>query len=117
MARVRGPKRSYKLNGKLLNYSKKRNTTYRMGIWLLEGKRHVLFLFKTDPIWPSHFGTSSSMANQETPQAPSVGPAPPQKEGTLERSKTKEKDGCGESRDSDEELEIVYGEPNHHRGE
>ena len=40
-----------------------------------------------------------------------------QKEGTLERSKTKEKDCCGEIRDSDEELETVHGEPNHHRGE
>lgn len=39
-----------------------------------------------------------------------------QKEGTLERSKTKEKDCC-EIRDSDEELEVVHGEPNHHRGE
>ena len=39
-----------------------------------------------------------------------------QKEGTLERSKTKEKDCC-EIRDSDEELEVVHGEPNHHIGE
>jgi len=40
-----------------------------------------------------------------------------QKEGTLERSKTEEKDGCGEGRNSDEKLEIVHGESNNHRGE
>lgn len=39
-----------------------------------------------------------------------------EKQNTIERSK-KEKDGCGESRDWDEELEIVHGEPNHHRRE
>jgi len=40
-----------------------------------------------------------------------------QKEGTLERSETEEKDGCGESWNSDEKLEIVHGESDNHRGE
>ena len=40
-----------------------------------------------------------------------------QKESTIEKSKTKEKDDCGEGIGSDEELETVHQEPKHHRGE
>ena len=42
---------------------------------------------------------------------------PVQKESTNERSKTEEKDDCGEGRDWDEKHEIVHREPKHNKGE
>ena len=40
-----------------------------------------------------------------------------QKESTIARSKTEEKDDHIEDWNKDEKLEVVHGEPKHHRGE